>query len=63
MSIVTTEVTYDAKSLTRRLERKNSKESLAFALAKIWDMSIEHEQGIPPEKLQCVMNRVIWGTK
>lgn len=63
MTIVTTEVTYNAASLSRRLERKNTKESLARALAKIWDMSIEHEQGIPPEKLQCVLDRVIHGNR
>lgn len=63
MTVVTTEVTYDVRSMKSRLERKNTKDSLAYALAKIWDMSAEHPEGIPASKVQCVLDRVIQGNR
>ena len=62
MTVVTTEVKYDTRGVANRISRKNSKDKLAWALAKIADLSApECEAESPLDDIETIINRVVWG--
>jgi hypothetical protein len=60
MTVVDIKVSDDVRSLTKRLQRKNTKEGLAWEMSKIIKLAQNNEKTIPEGELWEILNRVLW---